>query len=268
MKKNMKNTAEYDQEYGNILGINVISTSMGKVLARIKKNLTHNVHFYIVTPNPELVLMAQKNKELRLAMNESEFPIPDGVGLAYASRFLYKKPLNIIPGRKLFIELVKLADKNKWKIFLLGGESGEAELTAEKIIARYKKVQIDAMQGPKLNKNAEPSGETDKNIEKEAIGRINKFIPDLLFVAFGNPKQEIWIRNNLTHLRIGGAMAVGGTFRYVAGLTALPPSWLSKIGLEWLWRLVTEPKRAKRIINATIIFPWTVIRHKINNRKI
>jgi N-acetylglucosaminyldiphosphoundecaprenol N-acetyl-beta-D-mannosaminyltransferase len=267
MKRNMKKMTDNDQEYGNILGINVISTSVDKVLARIKRNLTHNIHFYIVTPNPELVLMAQKNKELRLALNESEFPVPDGVGLAYASRFLNGKPLNIIPGRKLFLELIKLADKNDWRVFLLGGESGEAELAAEKIKAKYKKIKIEAAQGPKLNKNAEPVREIDKNIQKDTIEEINKFIPDLLFVAFGNPKQEIWIRNNLMRLRIGGAMAVGGTFRYISGLTALPPSWLSRIGFEWLWRVFTEPKRIKRIINATIIFPWTVFRFKTSNKK-
>lgn len=266
MKKIMKKSVTKDREFGNILGINVISTSLPQLLTRIKGKLAHNVHFYIVTPNPELVLMAQKNPALKRALNESDFPVADGVGLNYASRFLYGKQTTIIQGRKLFVELLKLADQNKWKIFLLGGESGESEVAAGKLTERFEKTRFEAFQGPKLNKNAEPVGETDKKLEKDAIERINKFVPDILFVAFGNPKQEIWIHKNLSKLRIGGAMAVGGTFRYIAGMSNLPPKWMEETGLEWLWRVITEPRRIKRVINAVIVFPWVVLRLKLQKK--
>lgn len=259
MKRIVKKRVEKGRKFENILGINVISSSTSSLLAGIKKNLSHNVHFYIVTPNPELVLMSQKNPDLKNALNGSEFPVPDGIGLSYASKFLFGKSLNIIPGRKLFTELVKLADKNKWKIFLLGGMSGEADLAASKLRINNSKLKIEAFGGPVLNKNAQPGSEVDKKLEKAAIERINKFIPDLLFVAFGNPKQEIWIHDNMGKLRIGGAMAVGGTLRYEAGLSKLPPRWMETIGLEWLWRVLTEPGRIGRIWNAVFVFPLRVI---------
>ena len=96
---------------------------------------------------------------------------------------------------------------------------------------------------------------------------INKFMPHLLFVAFNNPKQEIWIRRNLPKLKVKGAMAVGGTFRYNAGLSELPPNWMESLGLEWAWRLITEPYRLKRIVNAVVVFPYKVFLYKVKSRK-
>ena len=117
-----------------------------------------------------------------------------------------------------------------------------------------------------MDKNANPVSEIDKRLEKDAIDKINKFAPHLLFVAFVNPKQEIWIYRNLKRLNIGGAMAVGGSFRYVAGLSKLPPKWMEAAGLEWLWRLITEPRRLGRIFNAFPVFPLKVLCVKIFRR--
>lgn len=258
MKKNIKRAREKGRKNGQILGINIISTSAAEVLTRVKKNLSHNVHFFIVTPNSELVLMAQKNQALKSALNSSEFPIPDGIGLSYASKYLTGKGIPIIHGRKLMMDLIRLADKNHWKVFLFGGESGEAFVAAEKLSQEYKNLKIVGEQGPKLDKNAEPVTEVDRKYMKDAIDSINKFAPDLLFVAFGNPKQEIWIHKNIDHLRIGGAMCVGGTLRYIAGMSKLPPRWIEKLELEWLWRLITEPKRIARIWNAVVVFSFVI----------
>jgi N-acetylglucosaminyldiphosphoundecaprenol N-acetyl-beta-D-mannosaminyltransferase len=82
-------------------------------------------------------------------------------------------------------------------------------------------------------------------------------------VAFGNPKQEIWLYKNLAKLRVGGAMAVGGTFRYIAGMSKLPPKWMEKIGLEWLWRLFTEPRRLGRVFRAVVVFSIKVSLYKL-----
>ena len=94
------------------------------------------------------------------------------------------------------------------------------------------------------------------------IQKINEIKPDLLFVGFGMPKQEKWIDKNVEKLDVKGIMAVGGTFDYVFGKARLPPEWLEKLGLEWLWRLLHEPKRAPRILNAVIIFPLKILSSK------
>jgi N-acetylglucosaminyldiphosphoundecaprenol N-acetyl-beta-D-mannosaminyltransferase len=256
----MKKLNEKDQEIGKIMEIKVSSTSKAEVLTRVESLISCNTKFSIVTPNPELILASQTNKDLKKALNSATFSIPDGVGLKIAD-----PSLKIIKGRELFLDLIYLAGKKGWKVFLLGGMDNEAELAARKLQISNSRLQITSECGPKLNKDAAPTTEVDKKIEIEVVDKINKFKPQLLFVAFGNPKQEIWIENNLSKLNVGGAMAVGGTFRYVAGISKLPPKWVSKSGFEWLWRLITEPKRISRIFKAVIVFPVKILLYKISN---
>jgi N-acetylglucosaminyldiphosphoundecaprenol N-acetyl-beta-D-mannosaminyltransferase len=256
VKKIMKNSNETSQNYVNILGIKVLSTTLSHLLAGVRENIAHNKQFFIVTPNPEIILASTKNILLKEALNSADFSIPDGVGLSYASKFLFGKSLNIIPGRKLFKKLIELANKKGWKVFFLGGLGREAEVSKEKLKINYKNLKIETFTGPKL----------DESFQKEAVARINKFEPQLLFVALGHPKQEIWIHKNLKSLNVGGAMAVGGTFRYIAGITPLPPKWMENLGLEWFWRLVTEPRRIGRIFNAFPTFPLRVFWFKITGR--
>lgn len=257
MIKNTKNTQIKDHKIGQIMGINVTGTSITEVLTRVEDFISCNTKFYIVTPNPELVLMAQKNKNLKDAMNGTELAIPDGIGLKFAIPHL-----SIIKGRELFSELIALAVKKNWKVFLLGGLEDEAALASRKLQIANPKLQIQYDKFVKLDQNATPVTEVDIKLQKDAIDKINKFAPDLLFVAFGNPKQEIWVHENYQKLNIGGAMAVGGAFRYAAGLSTLPPKWMAGIGLEWLYRLITEPYRIGRIWNAVIVFPLKVFLSK------
>lgn len=249
---------------GKIMEINVNSSSVDTLLARVKELISDSVargssrnKFYIVTPNPELILMAQKNIDLKNALNNADFAVPDGFGLKIAN-----PKLKIIKGRELFLDLIGLANKNHWKIFLLGGLGDEAELSASKLKNLYPNIEIESSKGVILDKSANPQSERYRESEVEIISRINKFAPNLLFVAFGNPKQEIWINKNLGRLNIGGAMAVGGTLRYISGISRLPPKWMEKIGLEWLWRLITEPARIGRVINAVLVFPIRVLFYK------
>ncbi|MGA2910993.1 MAG: WecB/TagA/CpsF family glycosyltransferase [Candidatus Microgenomates bacterium] len=270
MLKSQKIHTRSGRIFGQIMGINVISTHLNELLVGVEKNISDSSEFggrsskfSILTPNSELVLMAQKDKKLADALNSADFPVPDTVGLNYASKYLFGRSLNIIPGRKLFLELIDLADKNNWRVFLLGGLGDEAKTASAKLQITYPKLQIQFFKGPKFDNNAVPVEKFGRKLEGEAIERINKFSPQLLFVALGNPKQEIWIHKNLSKLKIGGAMAVGGTFRYIAGLSAIPPRWMEKAGLEWLWRLINEPRRIGRVINAVVVFPIRVFFYKI-----
>lgn len=254
MKKNCENTINLDRKIGQIMEINVNSTKLAEVLTCVEEFVSHSRKFYIVTPNPELILMAQSNKSLKDSLNAADISVPDGVGLKIAN-----PDLKIIKGRELFLELIKLAVKKKWKVFLLGGlgdEAAIAKLKIENSMENEKwKMEIKSASGPKLSNDAKPITKEDERLEKEVINQINTFNPELLFVAFGNPKQEIWIHDNISRIKIGGAMCIGGTLRYVAGLSKLPPEFVSSIGLEWLWRLFTEPKRIGRIFRAVVVFP-------------
>ena len=145
-----------------------------------------------------------------------------------------------------------------------GGENGVSGKAAKKLAGKYKKVRFDFADGPRINKDGEADAEVDISIQKVCVEKINKFRPHLLFIALGPTKQEKWMMKNLSKLKVGGAMTVGGTFNYVAGVSKLPPKWMESVGLEWLWRLLTEPWRIGRIINAVIIFPWKVFLSKMS----
>lgn len=220
------------------------------MLAAVGRKISHNSKFFILTPNPELVLASTKDRKLREALNSADFSIPDGFGLKLADL-----SLNIIKGREMFLALMDLANKRGWKAFFLGGLGNEAQIAAKKFGAAF-------TEGPKLDARGEPTSESEARVEAYSIRKINEYKPDLLFVAFKNPRQEIWIHKHLSKLEVCGAMAVGGTFRYVAGMSKLPPAWVGKVGFEWLWRLITEPFRLRRIYNAVILFPLKLLQSK------
>lgn len=290
------NSKKSDRKYGKILGISLNGTSTSSVLSYVKYRIQNNKKFSIVTPNPEIVLASTHDRILLKALNNAELALPDGVGLSQANMFLtlsapndkiarffvcvfqgvmvglstffnkdwLTNSLNIFPGRKVFLDLISLANKNSWKVFLLGGTGGVSEKVSLVLKKKYKKIIFEYMDGPKLNKNGVADTKVDRLIQKGCEDAINKFRPELLFVAFGPGKQEKWIFQNLSKLNVGGAMAVGGTFNYVAGVSKFPPDLFTRFGLEWFWRVLTEPWRIGRIYNAVIVFPWKVFLQKLS----
>jgi N-acetylglucosaminyldiphosphoundecaprenol N-acetyl-beta-D-mannosaminyltransferase len=237
MKNMNQNDLKRDRTYAQILKVKISITSKERVLMMVSDFLALKRKFYLLTANPELLVMAQRDENLKEVINRADLVVPDGVGLKLAV-----PKLVIVKGRELFRDLVKLAEDKKWKVFFLGGKG------IKNVVA-----------GPALDNEGKPLTEKDKEIEAGVIQKINEEEPDLLFVGFGMPKQEKWIAKNLMKLKIGGAMAVGGTFDYVFGKAKLPPTWMEKIGLEWIWRLIREPKRIKRILNAVVGFPLLLI---------
>ena len=280
-----------DQRIGLILKKAQNSNSKDRVLPLVRNRLNSNKHFIILSANPEIILLALKDPQLSSILLSSDILINDGVGLSIANDFLNKKTFKnkllaffiykaqfiaeeiatlfstdkrVLKGRDLFMDLIQLGNKLNWKVFLLGGEKDEALKTEEKLSASFKKIKIMHDSGPILNVLGQPISKAQEDIEKEVINKINSFEPDILFVAFGAPKQECWINSNSKKINSKGIMAVGGTYNYIAGNMRLPMSFFEKANLEWLWRLITEPKRIVRIINAVIIFPLKVILYKLN----
>jgi N-acetylglucosaminyldiphosphoundecaprenol N-acetyl-beta-D-mannosaminyltransferase len=229
-----------------ILGVSIDSTSEKKVLEKIESLLSKKEKFYIVTPNPEIILIAKKDKHLRKILNNSDISVPDGIGIVAASKYLrmnlpenkifripimlvqglfvgmsiimrrgwLEKEMGLIKGRKLFLKLCSLGNKNNWRMYLLGGTEGVAKDASKKISNEFRKVKIKYQQGPNIGYDGKPVKEEDRKIERDVIREINSYKPHLLFVAFGAPKQEKWVDIHLSSLDIGGAMVVGGTFDY------------------------------------------------------
>lgn len=295
-------TTKITHKQAQILGTYVSSTTRMRVLRFVRERLSKfdkkdvkSQKFYIVTPYSEMILKARVDGRLRTIINSADISLPDGIGVAHAAKYLsLRNPSNAIlravlsvlqgvivglstfvnkdwlfgeitpiKGRVVFVELIKLANKLGWRVFFLGGEHGEARLAASKLSMSYKKIKIETDGGPMLTEDGNPRTKADAKIQRRVVSTIAKFKPHLLFVAFGPPKQEKWLVNNLGRLDIGGAMMIGGTFNYISGLSKIPPTWVDNLGLESFWRLVGEPKRLVRILRALIVFPIYVYLEKI-----
>jgi N-acetylglucosaminyldiphosphoundecaprenol N-acetyl-beta-D-mannosaminyltransferase len=299
MKKDQKMTPSLDQKYAQIFNIGLNSTSMAQVLRFLRYRISEAEKFFIITVNPEMIDWAEKDEKYAQILNSADLSLPDGVGLLAANKFLavpdirpkilafpylflkwliyfyiytfrerkLEDGLTLVKGRKLFEEMIKLANKKGWRVFFLGGEGDEAKEAANKLELSYKKIKIRTLRGPMLDSEANPISEKDKELETEAVKIINNFKPQVLFVAFRVPRQGKWICKWFSKLNIGGAMTVGGTFRYISGQAKLPPKWMEEWGLEWLWRLLTEPWRFKRILTAVFVFPLRIIIFRLRNSK-
>ncbi len=295
--------AKSGPKHGSLLGIKISSTSREQVLNFVRERLSSREKFYIVTPNPEIVLMAMKDWLLKKAIYKSDLSLPDGIGLAQAYKYMdlddpkgifrpfilfyqglkvglstFTDPeyllnrLQIIKGREIFLDIIKIADEKKLKVYLYGGEHGEAESAMAVLSEKYKRVKFKTNNKfPIYDKNCQPVSEDDLKLHKKIIGDIRLFEPDLVFVALLPGKQEKWIFRNFFRLRATGAMAVGGTFNFISGNASLPPKWMAKNGLEWVYRLFSEPfnfwSRARRIFNAFPKFPWVVFTSKLLRKK-
>lgn len=261
----------------------------------------------VVTPNPEIILAGSRDKKLAQILNSASLSVPDGVGSVLAMRYLtFQAPRNpllrapvvflqgvvvglawfldrewileaseIVPGRWLFEELARKAAKEGKRVFLLGGKPGVAEKVSKNLNDKWPMlseacrfaVNAKCDAGPLLDSKGVPVGAKQMMIEKDIVRDINRFKPHFLFVGFGHPKQEKWLARNLPKLNVGMAMTVGGAFDYLAGQVPRPPLFLSRWGLEWLWRLVTQPWRVGRIIRAVVIFPLALYLYRLGSKE-
>ena len=241
---------------------------------------------HIVTPNPEILLEAQKNRKFLEVLHKADLSIPDGTGILWSAkylkiteknkskiikiikwlssilsialypRYIHTEIFERVTGADLMENICKKGVKSNLKIFLLGGAKGIAEKTKEKLEKKFKGVKITGI----------CCGSPKESDQKAITEKINNSQADILFVAFGAPAQEIWIARNLKNLKtIKVAIGVGGTFDYIAGVKKRAPKLIQKIGMEWLYRLIQEPSRTKRIFNATIKFPITILRKSLKS---
>lgn len=234
----------------NILGVKIDNITMDETVARVEAMLADGKKHQVVTPNPEFVMLAQKDDEFKKILNQADLAIPDGIGLVWASRILSSKLKERVTGTDLMLRLCERAAQQGWRIFLLGGESGVAARAAEKLKIQSSKLKIVGVcEGGSLE-------------DRKAV------IPptDFLFVAYGAPKQEKWIVENLPRIPVKVAMGVGGAFDFIVGKQKRAPVFVQNLGLEWLWRLLQQPWRARRqlaLIKFLVLVFWQKIRQVI-----
>ncbi|MBI4235729.1 WecB/TagA/CpsF family glycosyltransferase [Candidatus Peregrinibacteria bacterium] len=268
-----------------ILKVKFANLTLNEAVNKSLEILAKGKKAYIATPNPELLLIANGNEKYRQILNRSAFNTPDGTGILWAAKFQesakrrsksiiilkwaasllmtalrpkykYGVIAERVTGVDLMNEICKASTKGKYKIFLLGAGENVVEKLKKKLETK----------NPGINISGIYRGTPDLADEKEIIRRINTSAADILFVAFGSPKQEVWISRNLKYLKsVKLAIGVGGSFDFISGNKKRAPLWMQKTGLEWLFRLIREPKRIKRIYNATIKFPILILKKALKD---
>ena len=225
----------------DILGVRITKSSKRELLSRLAADLKHGRQSAIFTPNSQMLLAASKDQELRELLNGSELNIPDGAGVRLAAR-LRGVRRESMSGIDIAEELLSVAVSKGYRVFLLGAKRGVAEKAADNMRVRYPTLQICGMH----------HGYFDKNGEENAavIEKIRAAAPDILFVCFGFPAQEKWIADNLASLpSVKLALGLGGSLDVWSGNLRRAPLLIQKAGLEWLWRTVLEPKRARIFVD-------------------
>jgi len=230
----------------SIMGVRIDNKDMNEVMDAIKKKIAGNERYIIYTPNTEIIMMCQKDKEFLTAMNSSDINIPDGIGLIYASKIKTHPLKEKVAGYDLSINLLKLADEQRLKLFVVGGKPGVAEAAMKNVHLKYPGIIIAGTQHGYF-KGAH-LGEGSHREELEVIENINRAEPHILFVGFGAKKQEQWIEYNKDKINAKIIIGNGGTLDGLAGNVKRAPEIFIKLGLEWFYRLVKEPKRIKRQI--------------------
>ncbi|MBI2330413.1 WecB/TagA/CpsF family glycosyltransferase [Candidatus Daviesbacteria bacterium] len=215
----------------DILGVKIDDITMAEALAIVEKWIWNPGKHYIVTPNPEFLVAAQKDPVFKKILNSADLAIPDGVGLKLSGKIK-----NTFSGTDFMESLVSLAAEKGFTAAFLGGREGVAEKCAERLKSRYPKLKILLA-----------SNDTETKIPP----------CDLLFVALGHIKQEKWIAENLDKIPAHVAMGVGGAFDYLGGFVPRAPVLIRSLGLEWLFRLIIQPWRIKRQM-ALIKYLWLI----------
>ena len=228
------------------------------VEAIVRDSATGEEPKYVVTPNAQHVVLLDKDKYLQQIFSQATFVLPDGFSLLLAARIMGHHILERIAGVDLFEALCRRAACEGLRIFLLGGCPGSADRAAEKLRTRYHGLIVCGTCCPPLGFENDPSQQ--RNIEE----CIKSARPHLLFVAFGAPKQEYWMYKYSRKLGVPVAMGVGGSFEMVGGVVARAPKWLQESGLEWLYRLLREPRRLwRRYLVGHFQFALIVLRQRL-----
>ena len=246
-------------DYSVILGNKISCLSKKYILNKIDNWCSVGEKNYIVTPNPEIVLLSVADSKYKEIINNATIAVADGVGLKFGAFILGSKIPPRITGVELMLDICKLAIKKQYKIGLLGSDSQTLVLLKNKLEKLYPNIKI-VYAGEGMDKD------NFKIDNQDIIDNINESKPDILFVAFGAPKQEMWIAKNYLKLdSVKVSVGVGGSFDYISGKIKRAPVLFQKIGLEWVYRLYKEPWRFKRIYNATFKFLMTIFYWKIRS---
>ncbi len=223
----------------------------------LEKNLR-----FVVTPNVDVLMQLHKDPEFKRIFEKAALVLPDGMPLLWAGHFLGTPFKEKVSGSDLFVEFCAFAAQKGYKVYFMGAMPGVAAEARDVLTKRFPGLQVVGVHSPSFG--------FEKNEAEcaDIVRKIHAAAPDVLFLALGSPKQEIWAERFREQLGVPVTIGVGISFDYVAGTVKRAPRWMQNAGLEWLFRLFIEPRRLwKRYLLNDPKFFWLVLRQKCSKKK-
>ena len=249
----------------HLFGVDIDLLTMAETVNIIQEWLaTHETSCkFVVTPNVDHIVKVQTDRGLQAAYKQAALIVTDGKPVVWAANLLGVKIPGTVPGSDLVPAIFDATQSHKkpLTIFLLGAMPGVAERAQAVIHDKWPWVKVVGTLSP-------PFGFDKKEADSKVICSIvNASNADLLVLGLGAPKQEIWITRYAPMLKVKAALCVGATIDFLAGEKARAPMWMRKLGLEWLHRMLSEPKRlAKRYFVDAVVFPKLVFNEWLSRR--
>lgn len=220
-----------------IMGVPFLHIDQKGFVSLLEKRIEQQAKTFVVTANPEVVMKANEDRQFMKYLDKATYICADGIGVVKAAQILGDPLPERVTGYDSMIQLLEAGNKKHYKIFLLGAQNDTLQKAVANINATYPNVEIVGYQDGYFNWE-----------QNDIAERIAKTKPDLIFVALGVPRQEKWISENLEHFTKGVFIGVGGSFDVIAGTVKRAPVIWQKMNLEWLYRLLSQPTRWKRML--------------------
>lgn len=213
----------------------------------------------ISTLNPYSLLIAEKDKNFKQALQESDILLPDGQGIVWAIKFLYNVKIKRIAGYDVFIYLMDELAKKEGKCFFFGSSTATLQKIKIKLSLDYPSVKMEYLSPPFKESLSDEENE-------KFVSFINEFKPDVLFVGMTAPKQEKWVYQNKEKLNVKIIASIGAVFDFYAGNVKRPSKFWIDLGLEWFIRFLQEPKRLFKRNLYSIVFVIKILSAKLKNK--
>lgn len=245
----------------NILGVAVNAINMGKSIAEVSRWIEERESHYALFSPVSTIMQCRQDPRLRKVANNAGLVNPDGMPLVFLGRARGHKEMDRVYGPDFMLAFSEYSVEKGYKHFYYGGAEGVPEELAEKMRKRFPGIQIVGTYSP-------PFRQLTPEEDQEIVDKINASGADVVWVGLGSPKQDHWMAEHIDRLNAPVLLGVGAAFDFHTGRKPQAPYWMQRSGLEWAFRLSTEPKRLwKRYLVNNPAFVASVMAQELRLRK-
>ncbi len=240
-----------------ILNAGISLIAMDDACAFIEKAVTLREKIYVCVCPVSTVMACQRSERVLTSVNAADLATPDGMPVVWILRMRGHTGVRRVYGPDLMRRMCALSQTKPYTHFFYGSTTGVVDTLKEKLRVTYPGVRVTGSLCP-------PFGELSEKEDEEIVARINRADPDIVWVGLGSPKQDVWMHEHRERINAPVLIGIGAAFDFLAGVKPQAPRWMMKIGFEWFFRLVTEPKRLwKRYLIECPLFVYLILREHV-----